>query len=126
MILGKLSALRWVNATTGTTSRADACASARYFSRPPPTVHTTRHRHKPYPDVRPSSNADAVIGDLGVWHDTGTTPRRDRRNLVFVELDLFWITFAGRGSLDYVPCNERRFPLFHGGFVERRLSRANR
>jgi sugar phosphate isomerase/epimerase len=33
--------------------------------------------------------------------------------LVFFELDLFWITFAGRDPLDYLRCDERRFPLFH-------------
>jgi sugar phosphate isomerase/epimerase len=33
--------------------------------------------------------------------------------LVFFELDLFWITFAGRDPLDYLVGNERRFPLFH-------------
>lgn len=33
--------------------------------------------------------------------------------LVFFELDLFWITFAGTDPLDYLIGNEHRFPLFH-------------
>jgi hypothetical protein len=33
--------------------------------------------------------------------------------LVFFELDLFWITFAGFDPLDYVKGAQKRFPLFH-------------
>jgi sugar phosphate isomerase/epimerase len=33
--------------------------------------------------------------------------------LVSFELDLYWITYAGKDPLDYLVGNEERFPLFH-------------